>query len=123
MQVYGYLRTFTLRAPCCAWIAPCSTLYAPHRTPIALCSTLALCLVRRLLRSPYSVPCVARGLLRARHLEFRTELVVQLVRHFSLCPVRGLLLVRDLDLLLPADISTLSPVFPVLTADRSVLNT
>jgi len=69
------------------------------------------------------VPCVARGLLRAQHLEFRTELVVQLVRHFPLRPVRGLLLVRDLDLLLPADISALNPVFLMLTADRSVLNT
>jgi len=69
------------------------------------------------------MPCVARGLLRAQHLEFRTELVVQLVRYFSLRPVRGLLLVRDLDLLLSTDISALNPVFLVLTADRSVLNT
>jgi len=69
------------------------------------------------------MPCVARGLLRAQHLEFRTGLVVQLTRYFPLRPVRGLLLVRDLDLLLPTDISALNPVFPVLTTDCSVLNT
>jgi hypothetical protein len=123
MQVYGYLRTFTLCALRCAWIAPCSTLQAPHRTPIALCSTLAFRSDHRLLRVPHSMPCVARGLLRAQHLEFRTGLVVQLARYFPLRPVRGLLLVRDLDLLLPTDISALNPVFPVLTADFSALNT
>jgi hypothetical protein len=123
MQVYGYLRTFTLCALRCAWIAPCSTRQAPHRTPIALCSTLAFRSDHRLLRVPHSMPCVARGLLRAQHLEFRTGLVVQLARYFPLRPVRGLLLVRDLDLLLSTDISALNPVFLVLTADRSVLNT
>jgi hypothetical protein len=123
VQVYGYLRTFTLRALRCAWIAPCSTLSAPPRPLITLCATLALYSVCGLLRAPYSVPCAAHGSLRAQHLEFRTELVVQRVRHLPLRPVRGLLLVRDLDPLPPADISALNPVFPVLTADRSVLNT
>jgi hypothetical protein len=48
----------TLRPSCCAWIAPCSTLQAPHRSQIALCSILDALFRPRI--SPRSSLCARR---------------------------------------------------------------
>jgi len=48
----------TLRPSCCAWIAPCSTLQAPHRSQIALCSILDASFRPRI--SPRSSLCARR---------------------------------------------------------------
>jgi hypothetical protein len=45
----------TLRPSCCAWIAPCSTLQAPHRSQITLCSILGVSFRPRI--SPRSSLC------------------------------------------------------------------
>jgi len=60
---------------CCSWIAPCSTLQAPHRTRLLCARRLALHVDRGLLRVLHFASCVDCGLLRRQHLEFCVEFV------------------------------------------------
>jgi hypothetical protein len=122
VPVYGSLRTLTLcsrvRAEDCS--APSLEFRTTHRL---LCVRyLTFRPARGLLRVPSSTPCVARGSLRAQHLEFPVYLGSLRLR-LSLRPVPGLLLVRHLALCSTYGLLRTFHSCPVLIADCSALST
>jgi hypothetical protein len=122
VPVYGLLRTLTLcaRVRAADRSAPSLEFRTVHRL---LCARyLTFRPARGLLRVPSSTPCVARGLLRAQHLEFPVYLGSLRLR-LSLRPVPGLLRVRHLALCSTYGLLRTFHSCPVLVADCSVLNT